>query len=165
MGVEQMVKVHAPKISIFYRIGMILLCIIVAITIPQSKLLGVVLLVIMGFSTVLVFEYYNAEYEYSIVDGVISIDKIMAKSVRRKVASFDVSRATLVAKVNSQAALGKAMQKLRTYNCSSGIDDPNDLVIYTYETETNEMVRLFILPNDSMLEEIKASAAPGSYKE
>ena len=62
-----------------------------------------------------------------------------------------------MAKVNSQEALGKARQQLRTYNCSSGVDDPDDIVIYTYESESNEMVRLFMLPNDAMLEAIRGA--------
>jgi len=162
--VEQIIKVQAPKISILYRILMIVVTIVAATTIPQTGFLGVLLLVVFAFCTVLVFEYYSAEYEYSYVDGNLSVDKIMARSVRRKVGTFDITRATLIAGANSQPALGKAMQKLRTYNCSSGVDDPADIVIYTYECESNEMVRLFIVPNETLLEALKMDAAPGSFK-
>jgi len=113
------------------------------------------------FFTVFVFEYYNAEYEYSYVNGSLTIDKIMAKSVRKNVGSFDLTRATLVAKVNSQEALGKARQQLRTYNCSSGVDDPEDIVIYTYDNDSNEMIRLFMLPDDSMKEAIISAVGNG----
>ena len=104
---------------------------------------------------------YNAEYEYSYVNGSLTIDKIMAKSVRKNVGSFDLTRATLVAKVNSQEALGKARQQLRTYNCSSGVDDPEDIVIYTYDNDSNEMIRLFMLPDDSMKEAIISAVGNG----
>ena len=75
--------------------------------------------------------------------------------------SFDLTRATLVAKVNSQEALGKARQQLRTYNCSSGVDDPGDIVIYTYDNDSNEMIRLFMLPDDSMKEAIVSAIGNG----
>ena len=123
--------------------------------------LGVIVLVVFIFFTVFVFEYYNAEYEYSYVNGNLTIDKIMAKSVRKNVGSFDLTRATLVAKVNSQEALGKARQQLRTYNCSSGVDDPDDIVIYTYDNDSNEMIRLFMLPDDSMKEAIVSAVGNG----
>ena len=152
--VEQIVKVTAPKISIFYRIILVIACLLAATTIVQTGWLGVIVLVIFIFFTVFVFEYYNAEYEYS-------IDKIMAKSVRKNVGSFDLTRATLVAKVNSQEALGKARQQLRTYNCSSGVDDPGDIVIYTYDNDSNEMIRLFMLPDDSMKEAIVSAIGNG----
>ena len=150
--VEQIVKVTAPKISIFYRIILVIACLLAATTI---------VLVVFIFFTVFVFEYYNAEYEYSYVNGNLTIDKIMAKSVRKNVGSFDLTRATLVAKVNSQEALGKARQQLRTYNCSSGVDDPDDIVIYTYDNDSNEMIRLFMLPDDSMKEAIVSAVGNG----
>ena len=153
--VEQIVKVTAPKISIFYRIILVIACLLAATTIVQTGWLGVIVLIIFIFFTVFVFEYYNAEYEYSYVD------KIRAKSVRKNVGSFDLTRATLVAKVNSQEALGKARQQLRTYNCSSGVDDPGDIVIYTYDNDSNEMIRLFMLPDDSMKEAIISAVGNG----
>ena len=152
--VEQIVKVTAPKISIFYRIILVIACLLAATTIVQTGWLGVIVLVIFIFFTVFVFEYYNAEYEYSYVNGSLTIDKIMAKSVRKNVGSFDLTRATLVAKVNSQEALG-------TYNCSSGVDDPGDIVIYTYDNDSNEMIRLFMLPDDSMKEAIVSAVGNG----
>lgn len=159
--VEQMVKVTAPRISIFYRIVLVIACLIAATTIVQTGWLGVAVLVVFVFFTVFVFEYYNAEYEYTFVDGSLTIDKIMAKSVRKNVGSFDLTRATLVAGVNSQEALGKARQQLRTYNCSSGVDDPGDIVIYTYDNDSNELIRLFVLPNNAMKEAIISSVSKG----
>ena len=159
--VEQIVKVTAPKISIFYRIILVIACLLAATTIVQTGWLGVIVLVVFIFFTVFVFEYYNAEYEYSYVNGSLTIDKIMAKSVRKNVGSFDLTRATLVAKVNSQEALGKARQQLRTYNCSSGVDDPGDIVIYTYDNDSNEMIRLFMLQDDSMKEAIVSAVGNG----
>ena len=69
--VEQIVKVTAPKISIFYRIILVIACLLAATTIVQTGWLGVIVLVIFIFFTVFVFEYYNAEYEYSYKQGDI----------------------------------------------------------------------------------------------
>ena len=109
--VEQIVKVTAPKISIFYRIILVIACLLAATTIVQTGWLGVIVLIIFIFFTVFVFEYYNAEYEYSYVDGSLTIDKIMAKSVRKNVGSFDLTRATLVAKVNRKEAEAEALRR------------------------------------------------------
>ncbi|MFQ8900814.1 MAG: DUF6106 family protein [Lachnospira eligens] len=105
--VEQIVKVTAPKISIFYRIILVIACLLAATTIVQTGWLGVIVLVIFIFFTVFVFEYYNAEYEYSYVNGSLTIDKIMAKSVRKNVGSFDLTRATLVAKSKQSGSFGQ----------------------------------------------------------
>ena len=44
--VEQIVKVTAPKISIFYRIILVIACLLAATTIVQTGWLGVIVLVI-----------------------------------------------------------------------------------------------------------------------
>lgn len=48
--VEQIVKVTAPKISIFYRIILVIACLLAATTIVQTGWLGVIVLVIFIFS-------------------------------------------------------------------------------------------------------------------
>ena len=49
------------------------------------------------------FAYMNAdlEYEYLYVDKEISIDKVMAKSRRKKVAAYDIQRMEILAPVKS----------------------------------------------------------------
>ena len=161
---EQIVKVSAPKVSILYKIILIVACVLSATTIPQMGLIGLILMIMFIFSTVLVFEYYSSEYEYSIVEDMLSVDRIMGKNIRRKGAAFDLSRATLVANVDSMEALRLSRKELRTYNYSSGVDHPDDIVIYTYESETNELVRLFIQANEETLNAIKENVPKASYK-
>ena len=47
--VEQIVKVTAPKISIFYRIILVIACLLAATTIVQTGWLGVIVLIIFIF--------------------------------------------------------------------------------------------------------------------
>lgn len=54
--VEQIVKVTAPKISIFYRIILVIACLLAATTIVQTGWLGVIVLVIFIF---LRYSYLN----------------------------------------------------------------------------------------------------------
>ena len=61
--VEQIVKVTAPKISVLYRVVLVIVCLIAATTIPQTGWFGVLVLVAFIFFTVYVFEHYSAEYE------------------------------------------------------------------------------------------------------
>jgi hypothetical protein len=70
MNVEQLIKVKAPAVSWAYRGILIIACILAATTIPTVGVMGIVLLIAFLIVTVLVFEYYNAEYEYSFYDDV-----------------------------------------------------------------------------------------------
>ena len=55
--VEQIVKVTAPKISIFYRIILVIACLLAATSVVQTGWLGALVLVLFTFFTELVFEY------------------------------------------------------------------------------------------------------------
>ena len=76
---------------------------------------------------------------------------------------FCATTATIVSGAMAERTkfLSKARQQLRTYNCSSGVDDPGDIVIYTYDNDSNEMIRLFMLPDDSMKEAIISAVGNG----
>ena len=74
-------------------------------------------------------------------------------------------KATLIAKPDSQDALRLSYQKLRNADYTSNMEENKDqaVVIYTYD-ESNELVRIFIEPNEAMLDAIKKSVPKTAYK-
>ena len=68
VAVEQIVKVKPPKTAVVYKALLIIGCIVAATTIPQTRTFGIIVLALFAVMTFLVFQYYNAELEYSIVD-------------------------------------------------------------------------------------------------
>ena len=105
VAVEQIVKVKPPKTAVVYKALLIIGCIVAATTIPQTRTFGIIVLALFAVMTFLVFQYYNAELEYSIVDDTLTIDRIMAKSARKRCGVYTLSRAKLVARADSQDAL------------------------------------------------------------
>lgn len=85
IAVEQIVKVKPPKTAVIYKTLLIIGCIVAATTIPQTRTFGIIVLALFAVMTFLVFQYYNAELEYSMVDDTLTIDRIMAKSARKDV--------------------------------------------------------------------------------
>lgn len=112
--------------------------------------------------TVFVFRYYNAEYEYSLVDGELTVDRIMARTRRKRCGVYDLSKAELVAKTGSQDALRMEHRQLRTHDYTSN-EGNEAVVIYTFNVN-NEMERLLIEPSESMLEAVKETVPKQSYK-
>ena len=90
---EQIIKTKAPGLSIVFKAVMIIACILAVTTIPQTYALGVILLAILVIATVIVFKYYNAEYEYSLVDNDMTVDKIMSRSMRKRFVVYNIARA------------------------------------------------------------------------
>jgi hypothetical protein len=160
---EQIIKTKAPKQAVLFKAVMIIACILALTTIPQTYAVGVLLFAVLVAFTVILFKYYNAEYEYSLVDGELTIDKIMSQSMRRRCGKYNIAKATLVAKPESQAALRMEHQNLHTFNYTAGQESENIVVIYTID-ENNELVRLFLEPDEKMLEALVASAPRGAYQ-
>lgn len=163
VSVEQIIKTKAPKKAIVFKIIMILACILAVTTIPSTYALGILLLAVLVIFTVLLFKFYNAEYEYSLTENELIIDKIMARSMRRRCGVYNVARASLIATPGSQDALRMEYKQLRTasYTANDGMEGV--VVMYTLNNE-NEMVRVYIQPNQKLLEAMKAVAQKDAFK-
>ena len=144
---EQILKTKAPKQAAVFKTVMILACILAVTTIPSTYALGILLTAIFVVFTVILFKYYNAEYEYSLVDGELTIDKIMSQS--------NIAKASMLAKPTCQAALGMEHKKLRTAEYTSNTAPEKTVVLYTMDA-SNEMVRIILEPDEKMLEALRA---------
>lgn len=165
LPVEYLIKSKAPKGALAYKIIMILACIAAVFTIPSMAVWGLFLTAILVVFTILLFRYYNREYEYSLMAGDLTIDCITAQSARRRCGVYDISKAVLIARPDSQEALRLSGQQLRTTDYTSNTVENKDkaVVIHTYD-ESKEMVRIFIEPNEELLEELKNSAPRDAFK-
>lgn len=150
--IEKIVKCKPPKSAGIVKVLMIILCIlsIVFILIPY---VGVFLIAAVIVATVFVFKKYDYEYEYSFIGGELDVDKIIARSKRKRLGTFDFHRTELVAPVGSQEALRLEMGKYKTFSYVSNMEDATVYVAYTMNN--NEMVRLFFEPSEEMLKEIE----------
>lgn len=164
VSVEQIIKIKAPKIALLFKVVMIAACIAAVTTIPSTYTLGLLLTVVLIIFTVLLFKFYNAEYEYSLVENDLTVDKIMSRSFRRRCGSYNIARASLITRTDSQEALRRERAQLRTMNYTANESMENVIVMYTLDNENNEQVRVLFEPNERMLEAIQAAAPKDAYK-
>ena len=148
---EQILKTKAPKQAAVFKTVMIL----AVTTIPSTYALGILLTAVLVVFTVILFKYYNAEYEYSLVDGELTIDKIMSQSMRKRCGVYNIAKASMLAKPTCQAALGMEHKKLRTAEYTSNTAPEKTVVLYTMDA-SNEMVRIILEPDEKMLEALRA---------
>lgn len=163
VAVEQIVKVKPPKISILYKVVLIIACVVAATTIQQTMTFGIIVLALFAVATFLVFQYYNAELEYSLVEDTLTIDRIMSKSSRKRCGVYTLAKAKLVARADSQDAMRMTHMDVKTIDYSVGASNHDSIVIYAYN-EHNELVRIFIYPNEELLEAIKQTVDKSVYK-
>lgn len=102
------------------------------------------------------FSYMNAdvEYEYLYLDKEISIDKVMAKSKRKRVAVYDVERMEILAPVKSYHLDAYKNRELKTVDYSSGLDEDNKKYMMIYEGN----VKVFLEPSAEMLKAVRMVA-------
>lgn len=164
LPIEYLIKAKQPKSALVYKIIMIIACMLAATTIPSMLVWGFVLTVIFIVFTVFLFRYYDVEYEYSLMQEALTVDRITSQSSRRRCGVYDISRASVIAKPDSQEALRMEYQKLRTSDYTSNTLENKDqaIVIYTMD-ENNEMVRIFIEPNRELLIGLKGAAPKASF--
>lgn len=64
----------------------------------------------------------SVEYEYTVINNILDIDKIMAKKTRKRLISVDIKNATVMAKTDDEeanSALVNHSQRIRIYDYSA----------------------------------------------
>lgn len=107
--------------------------------------------VVIGLFTYFAFTYTNVEYEYIYITGEFSIDRILSKSKRKRIESFDVGRIEIVAPLNSDKLGGYAHKKYREYDYTSGVRTQNSHIFVMY----CEGKKILFEPNRELMEALR----------
>ena len=89
---------------------------------------------------------FNVEYEYIVTNGVMDIDKIINKSSRKRLSSFDLSDVSRLEKYNAEQ-IANIDKKYLVIACNPNIDDSYLMV---YEKEGKKAEYLVFAPNQKM---------------
>ena len=106
-----------------------------------SFLLGFIVAIGVGVAAYFVNLYTDIEYEYLYVDKEISIDRIMAKSKRKKVATFDVEKMEIMAPINSYHLDDYKNRQIKADDYSSKvISQPDKRYVFFYEGQKKVII-------------------------
>ncbi|MCM1267183.1 MAG: DUF6106 family protein [Bacteroidales bacterium] len=100
------------------------------------------------------FSYMNAdiEYEYLYLDREVSVDKVMAKSRRKRVGSYDLEKMEIFAPLNSHRLDSYKNRQLKTLDYSSGIAaQPEKRYMMIWNGDT----KIILEPNAEMIKAIQ----------
>ena len=116
--------------------------------------LMLVVAIVLGVASY--FAYMNAdiEYEYLYLDKEISIDKVLAKSRRKKAAVYSVDKMEVLAPVKSYHLDAYRNRELKTVDYSSGEADDKNKYVMVYEGN----LKVILEPNAEMVKAIQAVA-------
>ncbi len=149
--VECLVKKKSNPVKSFLRVLTIMLSvafILLGFIFAPALIVGLVMAVVAYFV------YMNAEleYEYLYLDKELTVDKVMAKTKRKRVAQYDLNRMEIFAPMNSYHLDNFKNRTAKTIDYSSGeAKQPEARYVMYYDSGE----RIVLEPNQEMVKAIK----------
>lgn len=101
MYVECLVKAKQSAVGKFFKTLLIMLTVVFGFFTLLGVMVAFVAAVITGVGAYFVNLYTDIEYEYLYVDKELTIDKVLAKSKRKRVGVFSLDRIEIMAPIRS----------------------------------------------------------------
>ncbi len=146
---EQIVAIKKDGKAIAYLIGIWLLALLISVFLFLTMILGsLTILAIAGvlYGAFKLSGLLNVEYEYIVTNGTFDIDKIVNKSNRKRLSSFELSEVSRLERYNPHA-IGNIDSKKLLIACNSGDEDTYLLV---HEKEGKGAGYVVFSPNEKM---------------
>lgn len=161
---EQLVKRSPSAKSRAIQIGIgvfaIILCAVLALEPSLLSVIPVLLVAIIVGAFVLI-RRQNIEFEYTLNDNYLEIDKILAKSSRKNVTSIEFSTVEFFAKVEDDVKSLK--EKYQTVHDCAGDDGEIYGLAYPGVGDEGKCILLFT-PNEKMLDALYRVISPRIWK-
>lgn len=158
--VEWMVKKKTPAYMKLLKILCIMLAvcfIFLGMLYTVAMIIGLVLAVVAYFVSI----NCDIEYEYLYVDKELSVDKIMAKSRRKKVATFDMGKMEVLAPIKSHALDNYQHRKDKVTDYSCGEEkQPDNRWVFFYDGQQ----KVIFEPNEEIIKAIQMIAPRKVFK-
>ncbi len=153
--VEQIIKKKLSLGGLAIRIGAIFLVLIGILLFPFLKLiLTMTVTALFIYLAYLAFVYTSAEWEYSLVNGELTIDKILGKRKRKPGETYDIRKASLIAPAYSEEVISKSEYLTKMdYTASNNKENHYAIIIDEVEGVKGALMVTFE-PDEKMLDAI-----------
>lgn len=159
--VEWLIKKKTPAYMTLLRILTIMLAVcfvLLGFILWPALIIGVVI----GVAAYFIYMNSDLEYEYLYVDKELTIDKVMAKSKRKRVASFDMGKMEVMAPIKSYHLDNYKNRTDKTVDYSSGEEkQPDTRYVFYYDGKQ----RVVFEPNLEMIKAIQMGAPRKVFKD
>ncbi|MCD7835717.1 MAG: DUF6106 family protein [Lachnospiraceae bacterium] len=154
--VECLVTGKASAAAKALKVILIILLVLFVLSMVITGMVGLFLAAITGVGLYFTNQYTHVEYEYLYLDREISVDRVLGKSRRKRVATYTMERMEILAPVRSYHLDGYRNRKVKTTDYSS-LEDVRADGGYAMYYEGGE--RVLLSPSSEMLKAVK-NAAP-----
>ncbi len=102
------------------------------LTLMTGKITFFIIVVVLGVLDYFVFQWTDIEFEYLYLDKEISVDKIMAKTRRKKLLTIDVNKIEIMAPEKSHQLDSYRNRQTKVTDLSAGHDLPEEKLYWIY---------------------------------
>ncbi len=129
------------------------ICVLLALS---TNIIGMVLLLVSGFATYLLYRNSRVEFEYLYVDKILSIDKILGKSKRKKAWEGLMDDIQIIGPSDSSAVKDHAPSNAKAMDFSSQL--PGIRTYTAVVRSGSETIKIIFEPDDKMLQCFRQTA-------
>lgn len=159
--VEWLVKRKTPAYMTLLKILTIMLT-VCFVLLGFFLLPAMIIAVLLGVAAYFVYLNSDVEYEYLYVDKELTVDKVMAKSRRKRVATYDLGKIEILAPVKSWHLDNYKNRTDKTVDYSSGEEkQPDRRFAFFYDGKQ----RVLIEPNEEMIKAMQTVAPRKVFKD
>ena len=106
--VELIIKRRISFSGLALRFLSAFMVLIGVLSILRLGVLGLTITILLIYGAYLVWSYTSVEYEYSFLNGELTIDKILGQRKRKPADEFDIKKADLVAPTSSDEVIRRS---------------------------------------------------------
>lgn len=137
---ELLVKKEADGMQKVARVACVVPAVLCALVGLMGNLLFLLIAVVLGVLAYFVNQWTDVEYEYLYLDKEITIDKIFAKTRRKKACTIDVHKMEMLAPVKSYHLDGFKDNGRKVFDFSAGKDVDDQKIYYLYYEGNNKYI-------------------------
>lgn len=148
--VEYIIKTKTSVSAIGMRIGCMFLVLCCILLTPILGVFGITLAALGIYLTYLAWQYTSIEYEYSLLNSELSVDKIMGQRKRKRVAEIDLKNVEIIADADSEEILRRVNNNMKVLDYSS--KEHGTLKYAIILNEAQGITEVIFEPNEKMIE-------------
>ena len=157
---EELVKKKRTGKDNAMRIGlMALTAVLVVLALLSWNMLIIVPAIAICVADIFIFPRFQTEWEYQYVNGEIDVDRILNKAKRKRIASFDISNAEILAPAASHRMdYYNNNPKLEVKDFTSCDPERSKSVYAMIVSQEGEIQKILFEPTQQMLRDLRAKA-------
>ena len=152
MYVECLVKAKSSPLGKFIKVLLIIFTVIFLFFTMLGAVVAFIAAIACGVGAYFVNLYTDIEYEYLYLDRELTIDKVMAKTKRKRIAVYNLDRIEVMAPVYSYHLDNYKNRQVKVKDYSIGYEEQPDKR-YAFYYEGGE--KLILSPSEDMVKVMK----------